>query len=512
MLYHPRFIARLLGRPQLIEPGAGAAVLRALMPSAHLEGWYGEPSDVVRDPRDYGIANSTAVIPIVGELVHRGALMDAASGLTSYQGLADMVSEAIADPNVRGILLDIDSPGGEAAGVLDLSEWIAAQRGTKPIVAHVNEQACSAAYAIASGAERIVLGPSGMVGSIGVVAYHTDVSAALDKQGVKVTYISAGAHKTDGVMTRPLSTGAQQRMQEMVNNMHQRFCDVVARNRGISSRSVADTEAGILLGREALAAGLADEIRTQEQALSELSQRRAVTGSRLITQATGPALQAQQPANPPSPAGPQPPQPQPVAPPTPPPTPPTPPPAEPTPTPPPTQPERGPGVVPGSQNDPLRTPDRDLPTEEDLADMPAEEAEKIQRKNSPQSPVPAKPQQIAQACAAAGYADLILPLMQSAATMAEVSSRISDARTINDACVRAGMAQLAPTLIKSGLTVEAAREVLFAAKASEDDGVRTDSSFGRGDGAEAHKRKAPLTIAEGQAASRLFGQSLARKQ
>jgi signal peptide peptidase SppA len=504
-----RFITRLLNRPQLIEPASAAAVLNALLPNARLEGWYGEPSDIVRDPRDYGIANSTAVIPVTGELVHRGALMDAQSGLTSYQGLADMVSEALADPNVKGILLDIDSPGGEAAGVLDLSEWIAAQRGTKPIVAHVNEQACSAAYAIASGAERIVLGPGGMVGSIGVISYHTDLSAALDKQGVKVTYISAGSHKTDGVMTRPLSSGAQQRMQEMVNNMYQRFCDVVARNRGISSQSVADTEAGILLGREALAAGLADQIGTQERTLSELLQRRAVTGARMISQATGAALQTQEPpANLPPQAPPgDTPAPQPVAPPQ--------PVTAPEPPPPPAEqpPERGPGVVPGTQNDPHREPDRDLPTEDDLADMPAEEAEKIRRKNSPQSPVPAKPQQIAQACATAGYSDLILPLMESAATMAQVTSRLADARTINDACVRAGMAQLAPTLIKAGLTVDAAREVLFAAKAGKDDSVRTDPAFsGKGDGGEGYRRNAPLSIAEGQAASRLFGQSLARKQ
>ena len=270
-MIHKRFTGRLLNKPQMIAPNAGAAVLEALLPGAKLLGYSDPPAADGRRDRDYQVAGTTAVIPCVGELAHRGSWMDAVSGVASYQALGDMIATALRDPGVEGIIIDLDSPGGEAAGCLDFSEWLASQRGTKPIWAIANQLACSAAYAIASACDRILIGESAYAGSIGVVAYHADISRALDAAGVQVSYIYAGARKVDGAPEMPLSADARAAAQAAVDAEYDRFCRVVAANRNLTVEAVRATEAGIYRGPDAVSAGLADAIATPEEALATMT-------------------------------------------------------------------------------------------------------------------------------------------------------------------------------------------------------------------------------------------------
>lgn len=295
---HARFVSRLLNRPQLIAPAAGAAVLAALMPGVRLDGWDGDAENDAREPRDYQVCNGVAIIPVVGELVHRGGMMNAMSGVCSYQGLADMVSDALADPGVMAVAFDVDSPGGEAAGCLDFAEQLAAMRGEKPMWAIVNQTACSAAYAIASAADRILIGESAMVGSIGVCSYHTDVSQMLSNEGVKITFLYAGSHKIDGNSAQPLSDGARTEIQGDIDALYARFCNVVATNRGMSADAVRGTEAAVYMGQDAVRVGLADQVSTFEDAIMALANRNAPEGARLTTQPEpGNAAAASQPGN-----------------------------------------------------------------------------------------------------------------------------------------------------------------------------------------------------------------------
>lgn len=476
MRHARRFVSRLLNRPQLIEPGAAAAVIGALLPGAEIVAYSGEGASIKQDGRDYAVTTaSTAIIPVVGELVHRGAAMDASSGLTSYQALQDMMTEALGDPGITGILLDVDSPGGEAGGVLDFSEWLAAQRGVKPIVASVNLAACSAAYAIASATDRIVMsGADAVAGSIGVVAVHTDLSAGLAKQGAKLTFIYAGAHKIDGNPAMPLPDAVRDEWQAEVDALYDRFCAVVAANRGISEARVRDTEARVFRASDAVAAGLADEIATQEDVLMTLTQRRAPAGARMA--AAGAVLMADPtpaPTNPPTPAPPPaPPQPKPPAPP--PPPPPQPQPSEPPPPPP-------------------------APTEEEQGDMPAEEADQQPRRNTPMSPVPAHPQALAEACTKAGFPELIAPLLGEGATMEAVNRRLADARGIKEAAVQAGLPGMPASMIRAGLTLDAARSVIFAARAGASDAIPVSTAHGGATGVPGMSApRGPISVAEGK--------------
>ena len=210
----------------------------------------------------FAVVDGIAVIEIAGTLVHRGAWIGQSSGLTSYEGIAAQVQAALADPGVRGIALDIDSFGGEVAGAFDLADRIRAARAQKPVHAFVAEHALSAGYVLASQADRIVLPRTGAVGSIGVVALHSDMSGALDQKGIAVTLIHAGAHKVDANPYQPLPEAVHDQMQRELEVVRFLFAETVAAGRGdrlIQSAALA-TEAAVFRGADAIAAGLADDL------------------------------------------------------------------------------------------------------------------------------------------------------------------------------------------------------------------------------------------------------------
>jgi hypothetical protein len=113
----------------------------------------------------YTVVDGTAVIEIAGVLIHRGGWIDQSSGQTSYEGVAAQIGAAASDPLVRGLALEIDSFGGEVAGVFDLADCIRALRHDKPVWAFVAEHAFSAGYALASQADWILLPRTGALGS-----------------------------------------------------------------------------------------------------------------------------------------------------------------------------------------------------------------------------------------------------------------------------------------------------------------------------------------------------------
>ena len=210
----------------------------------------------------YAVVDGIAVIEIAGTLVHRGAWIGQSSGLTSYEGIAAQLQAAVADPGVRGIALDIDSFGGEVAGAFDLADRIRAARVQKPVHAFVAEHALSAGYVLASQADRIILPRTGAVGSIGVVALHTDMSGALDQKGIAVTLIHAGSHKINANPYQPLPQAVNDQMQRELEVVRFLFAETVAAGRGdrLTHAAALATEAAVFRGADAIAAGFADEL------------------------------------------------------------------------------------------------------------------------------------------------------------------------------------------------------------------------------------------------------------
>lgn len=425
MIRTPRFLASLLNCPQMIEPSAGAAVLTVLAPDARLSGWDGDRENASPDCREYQVCNGIAIIPVVGELVHRGSFMDASSGLCSYQALADMIEDAITDSNVSAVLLDIDSPGGVGAGCLDLSERIASMRGIKPITASVNQRAHSAAYAIASAADRIVIGKDGSCGSIGVVWAHADLSKAYDEAGVLVTYLFAGDRKIDGAPELPLSDDARARFQADIDAIYTRFCEVVAANRGMTVEAVRATQAATYRGADAVSVGLADAIATQEETLMALENKSAPPGARLSAPTASGAK------------------------------------------------------IADGEGDAFK-PCPDCKTPDQCAKDGACATKAADKKPVPGcGDVAADPAAIAEACAAANMpATMAAGLMRVGATMAAVNDRIAEASAITEAATLAGMPGMGAKLVAAGVSLASARDLIAESRASKDDAIQTDTAHG----------------------------------
>lgn len=273
--------SRIFGTPLLIERNKLDVILAAIGPRVGVEvdadtQTYG-PGDTGRSRKDYWVtAEGIAIIDVIGPLVKRNSGAFMSGGPTTYSQIESEFADAINDPNVRGVLLQIDSPGGESTGAFELADSIHSARGSKPIYAIADGDAFSAAYALASAADQVYVTKTGGVGSVGVWMMHVDQSGFNAQNGIKPTYIYAGAHKIEGNPHEPLSDEARGVFQDIVDGAYEMFVDAVARNRGMSADAVRATEAGLFWGQpkkgtpSATDIGFADHVGTTQDALAAL--------------------------------------------------------------------------------------------------------------------------------------------------------------------------------------------------------------------------------------------------
>ena len=274
---------RLFNTPLAIAPGKAEVIMAALADRLGIsqiarlnpaplmmedEEVYSSPG---RNGRaGYEVVAGVAIIEVYGTLVQKLGSLRPWSGMTGYDGIRQNFLMALSDPDVKAIMLDIDSPGGEVAGCFDLVDAIYRARGKKPIWSILNECAYSAAYAIASAADRITVPRTGGVGSIGVIWMHMVWSKALTGAGFKVTFITYGESKADGHPEIPLSPEALARFQGDIDMMGELFVTTVARNRNISAKAVRDTQAATYLGAAGVSQSLADDVLAPDAAFRAL--------------------------------------------------------------------------------------------------------------------------------------------------------------------------------------------------------------------------------------------------
>lgn len=218
--------------------------------------------------KPFAFADGVAVIPIQGTLVNRFG--QSYGFVTGYNFIRRQLAEAMADDDVKAIVYDVNSNGGEAAGCFELASEIRAASKDKPSMALVDSNAYSAGYALASSASKVVVTPSGGVGSIGVVAMHMDYSKLLTDIGIKVTFIHFGDHKVDGNPYEALSADAKKSIQKSVDKSGEKFVALISANRNIDAAKVRDTEARCYDADDALSLGLIDAIATPSQAMQVL--------------------------------------------------------------------------------------------------------------------------------------------------------------------------------------------------------------------------------------------------
>jgi signal peptide peptidase SppA len=209
------------------------------------------------------IQDGVAIITINGAIAKKMNLMSEISGGASSQLTANDFATALNDPNVKGIVLCIDSPGGTVDGTSELADAIFQARGTKPVVAYSDGMIASAAYWIASACDSIYIsGDTNPVGSIGVVSGHRDFSAQEAMRGIKTTEVTAGKFKRVASQYEPLNADGKAEIQAKVDYLYAAFVGTVARNRGVTEEKVlADMADGrVFLGHQAISNGLVDGV------------------------------------------------------------------------------------------------------------------------------------------------------------------------------------------------------------------------------------------------------------
>ncbi len=219
----------------------------------------------MKDANAVSIRDGVAVIKVSGPLFRYANLMTRICGATSYELLAQDFSKAVQNPNIKGILLDIDSPGGEVNGCSELSDMIYQARGTKPIIAYASGACCSGAYWIASACDKILAADTAILGSIGVVSIFEK-----DDEDKTIEIVSSQSpNKRPDINTEE----GKAKIQARVDELAEVFIAKVARNRGISEDDVVNNfgAGDVSVGQHAVRNGLADGLSSFEAIITDLN-------------------------------------------------------------------------------------------------------------------------------------------------------------------------------------------------------------------------------------------------
>jgi len=291
---YPNIADRLFGRAHAIEPLALRAIIEGpvgqrVLAGERIEIREGKKVAKARRGRtlatveaesvrsgdglsDYALTrDGVAILQVAGVISKRFDWLAAACGFATYEGIGASLEAALSDYRVRAILLDVDSPGGQVDGMLDLADQILAARARLPVWAVANSIAASAAYALAGSAEMLYLPRLAQVGSIGAVMMHIDKSAQDEARGLKYSAVFSGARKIDGWDHAALSTEARAAFQGRVDHCRDALCDLVGRQGRLSAKAALATEAAVYSDTDAVEARLADGISTFDDVLAALT-------------------------------------------------------------------------------------------------------------------------------------------------------------------------------------------------------------------------------------------------
>jgi signal peptide peptidase SppA len=218
------------------------------------------------------MSGDTAVIRVHGVMLKDPSWNDEVSTVA----IGEAIRAAAADPTVKNILLDIDSPGGSAAGLVQLSAAVSAAKASKPIIAQSSGMIASAAYFLASGCDKIYAARGDLIGSIGTRLHVYDFSQLFSNIGVKSVPIDTGPLKSAGAFGTELNEEQKAYFQTIVDGFQSEFEAVVKAGRGFDSdQYAAVATGGVFHVAEARSLGLIDGTRTFEESLAQMPKRRS---------------------------------------------------------------------------------------------------------------------------------------------------------------------------------------------------------------------------------------------
>lgn len=213
------------------------------------------------------VRDGIAVISVSGPIFQRESWY---YGGCSSEALARDLDRMLESPSVRGIILNINSPGGTINGTPELAEAIFAGRARKPVKAYVGGAGCSGAYYLAAAASEIIMNRGAWVGSIGVISRFFDTKKFDEKLGLReIEIVSSGAPKKS---PDPATDAGRAQIQQFLDDLEDVFVADVARFRGVSEEKVRTDygQGDVMVGERAIEAGLADRLGTLEGLLAEM--------------------------------------------------------------------------------------------------------------------------------------------------------------------------------------------------------------------------------------------------
>lgn len=247
---------------------------------------------LANEQKPYQVVDGVGIISVEGVIGKKMNMFADISGGASSQAARSSLALANADPSVHSIIFSVDSPGGTVDGIQTLTDSVRAARSTKKIVTLGSGTMASAAYWFGSAAGEVFIAEdTTMVGSIGVVTAHKDISARETAMGVKTTELSAGRYKRIASQFGPLSEEGRQSIQDQLDYMYSLFVGAVAANRGVSEDAVLANMADgrIFIGQQAVSAGLVDGVITMDALIEKLNKERGISGRAPTPPRAGPA-------------------------------------------------------------------------------------------------------------------------------------------------------------------------------------------------------------------------------
>lgn len=258
-------------RPWLIQREMLETILTVAQRQGDLEALQTRVGRPLDNTRSVVMRDGVAVIPVTGPIFRYANLFTEISGATSTEVLARDITAAVENSYVRGIVLDLNSPGGEAVGINELSKLIASVRGRKPIKAYGGGSMCSGAYWLGAACDEIIIDETAALGSIGVVMSFTDTSERDAKSGIRVIEIVSSQSPDKRV--DPATDSGRAKVQSTVDALAEVFVNAVATYRDVDvSHVLSDFGRGdVLIGARAIEARMADRIGSLESVIAELA-------------------------------------------------------------------------------------------------------------------------------------------------------------------------------------------------------------------------------------------------
>ncbi len=250
-----------------LSSSAGMAGAAAVAPQVYSEHVSGPPT-----------GPTVAIVQVTGPIVSASQSGPTPTAVAAADDIIPLVRRLEDDPQVKAIVLHINSPGGSVVASDRIYQALA--QVDKPLIIYMDEVAASGGYYISLAGDSIIATPNTLTGSIGVIAVFLNAQGLMEKIGVEAQVITAGEAKDMGSIYRGLKPEERAYLQNLMTQVHQHFMEVVAENRDLSMAQVQEVADGrVFLAPVALEKGLIDALGYEDDAIAKAAKMGHIAGT-----------------------------------------------------------------------------------------------------------------------------------------------------------------------------------------------------------------------------------------